>query len=76
MNIVAYVLITESLVCFNWNALGLYCIKHNWSVFSDPVTYVTVSEKTDHLAQVLDFEILVPHVACYSLYAMVKSESR
>ena len=34
--------------------------------------YVTVSEKTDHLAPVSDFELMV--VAHYSLYATVKSE--
>ena len=35
---------------------------------------VTVSEKTDHLAQVSDFKIFV--VARNSLYATVKSELR
>ena len=36
------ILVTESLVRFDWSALGLYCTKRNyfkWSVFSGPVTY-------------------------------------
>ena len=38
--------------------------------------YVTVCVKTDHLAQVSDFKILVPRCSAYSLYATEKSESR
>ena len=37
---------------------------------------MTVAEKNDHLAQVLDIEILVPHCSTLCTYAMVKSESR
>ena len=51
------------------------CVCHGTCCMSTLVPYVTVSEKTDHLAQVLDIKIY-PVVACYSLYAMVKSESR
>ena len=48
-------LITESLLCFNWSALGLYCTKCNyckWSVFSDPVTYVHVELALHHIVNV------------------------
>ena len=36
--------------------------------------YVTVSEKTDHLAQVSDFEMLVPR--CSTLFTLRNGEVR
>ena len=36
--------------------------------------YVTVAEKTDHLAQVSDFEILVPR--CSALFTLCKGVVR
>ena len=38
------------------------------------IIYVTVSEKTDHLAQVLDIEILVPR--CSALFTLRNGEVR
>ena len=37
------------------------------------IPYVTMSKKTDHLAQVSDFEILIPH--CSALFTHRNGES-